>query len=154
MRSNSHKNYYMINMQKILFVARELHKRGYENLHVVPSVAPTGLAWRCSFAAIANGEKQSIIVSNWIYKFVGDENKEIKQSPQELAELLEKENIDFLLKCKGKNREYVEWYNEMLNKLQEGELPYAFDDYFSPTDFWRTSLDNEIKTLPNESQFY
>jgi hypothetical protein len=78
MRSNSQKKYYMINMQKILFVARELHKRGYENLHVVPSVAPTGLAWRCSFVTMSNGEKQSIIVSNWIYKFVENENKEIK----------------------------------------------------------------------------
>ena len=154
MQSNSQKNYYMINMQKILLVARELHKRGYENLHVVPSVAPTGLAWRCSFATISNGEKQSIIVSNWISQFFDDENKEIKQSPQELSELLEKENIDFLSKCKGENREYVEWYNEMLNKLQEGELPYAFAEYFSPTDFWRTSLGTEIKTLPNEKQFY
>jgi hypothetical protein len=29
-------------MQKILFVATELHKRGYENLHVIPSVSPNG----------------------------------------------------------------------------------------------------------------
>ena len=154
MQSDSSKNYYMINMQKILFVAGELHKRGYENLHVVPSIAPNGLAWRCNFVTISNGEKQSIIVSDWISQFIYDENKEIKQSPQELSELLEKENVVFLAKCKGENHEYVEWYNEMLNKLQEGELPYAFDDYFSPTDFWRTSLDNEIKTIPNECQYY
>jgi hypothetical protein len=154
MQSNSQKNYYMINMQKTLFVAGELHKRGYENLHVVPSVAPTGLAWRCNFVTITNGEKQSIIVSNWIYQLIEDENKEIKQSHQELAELFEKENVEFLAKCKSENREYVEWYNEMLNKLQKGELPYAFAEYFSPTDFWKTSLDNEIKILPNEKQFY
>ena len=154
MQSDSPKNYYMINMQKILFVAGELHKRGYENLHVVPSVAPTGLAWRCNFATISNGEKQSIIVSNWIYQLIEDENKEIKQSHQELAELFEKEKVDFLAKCKSENHEYVEWYNEMLNKLQEGELPYAFAEYFSPTNFWKTSLDNEIKILPNEKQFY
>jgi len=144
----------MINMQKILFVAGELHKRGYDNLHIVPSLSPTGLAWRCKFVVMSNGGKQSIIVSNWISQFINDENKEIKQSPQELAKLLEKENAEFFVKCKGENREYIEWYSEMLNKLQEGELPYAFADYFSPTDFWKTTLDNEIKTLPNECQYY
>jgi hypothetical protein len=90
MESNDGKNYYMINMQKILFVANELHKRGYENLHVVPSVSPNGLAWRCKFAVMANGEKQSIIVSNWMHNFVKDENKEIDISIQKLSDILKK----------------------------------------------------------------
>jgi hypothetical protein len=147
------KNYYMINMQKILFVARDLHKRGYEKLRVVPSVSPSGLSWRCQYI-VSNGEKKSIVVSNWISNFIINENEEIKQSPQELADLFEKENAKFLTKCKGKNNEYVKWYSDMLDTLQEGELPYAFDDYFSSTDFWKTSMENEIKILPGESCYY
>jgi len=154
MQSDSPKNYYMINRQKILFVARELHKRGYENLHVVPSIAPTGLAWRCRFDVISNGEKQSVPVSNWISQFVENENKEIEQSHQELADLFEKEEADFLEKCKGEDREYAEWYSEMLNKLEEEELPYAFGEYFGSAEFWETSLHKKIKTLPNEIQYY
>jgi len=149
----SKKDYYMINMQKLLFVASELHKRGYEELHVVPSLAPSGLAWRCKFVATLD-KNQSIIVSNWIGKFVNDENKEIELSLQKLTDLLEKENIDFLAKCRGKNREYVEWFDEMLNKLKEGELPYAFADYFPPNSFWKTTLDNKIKILPDEDKYY
>jgi hypothetical protein len=150
----SKKNYYMINMQKLLFVASELHKRGYEKLHVVPSVAPNGLAWRCNFVVNLGKKNQSIIVSNWIREFINDDDNEIKQSPQELSDLLEKENMDFLVKCRGENREYVEWFNEMLNKLKEGELPYAFDDQFWSTDFWKTTLDNKIEILPDENKYY
>lgn len=148
------KNYYMVNMQKILFVASELHRRGYENLRVVPSVAPTGLAWRCMFV-VPSGEKNiSIPISNWIWGFMHDKNDEITLSIQELADLLEKENMDFLAKCRGENREYVEWFGNMLSKLQEGELPYAFADYFSPGDFWKTTSGNEINILPGESEYY
>ena len=38
----------------------------------------------------------------------------------------------------------------MIGILQEGELPYAYDDYFSPTDYWKTTLGNEIKILSDE----
>ena len=42
-------NFYMLNFQKILYVAGNLHKKGYENLRIVPSLSPSGLSWRCSF---------------------------------------------------------------------------------------------------------
>jgi hypothetical protein len=154
MELNTEKNYYMINMQKILFVARELHKRGYENLHVVPSVSPTGLAWRCKFVTTTNGKNQSLIVSKWISKFIKDKNKEIEIPIKKLTDIFEKENMEFIFKCKNENHEYVDWFYEMLKKLHEGELPYAFSDYFYAKDYWKTSLDNKIEILSNESQYY
>ena len=84
---------YEINMQKILFIAKELHKRGYEKLRVEPSISPTGLSWRCSYFVILGTKKESIIVSNWI-------QIEEKYSIQELADLFEKEYIDFFSKCR------------------------------------------------------
>jgi hypothetical protein len=153
MQENNQKNYYMINMQKVLFVARELHKRGYEKLRVIPSLSPTGLAWRCKYV-VSNEEKQYIIVSNWIYNFFQNNEKEIIQSTKELTDLLENEDEIFFIKCKGKNQEYVTWYSKMLDRLEEGELPYAFSDYFSSNEFWETSLKNKIKILPDEYQYY
>jgi hypothetical protein len=144
------KNYYMVNEQKILYVASELFRRGYGLFQVVPSVSPNGMAWRCCFVSKANGERHSIIVSNWIDQFISNENMEINKSIQELSVILENENLEFFSKCKGYDQEYIEWYNEMLNKLEEGELPYAFADYFSSDDYWETSLKNKIKKLPKE----
>jgi hypothetical protein len=62
--------------------------------------------------------------------------------------------MEFVLKCKGENHEYVEWFNEKIKKLHESELPYAFSDYFCAKDYWKTSLDNKIETLSNENQYY
>ena len=153
--NNEKKNYYMINMQKLLFLAGELHKRGYENLRVVPCISPNGMAWRCRFD-ISGDKRQSykeadiryVKVSNWIRNF-DEEIEEIKLSIQEFTNIFEKEHINFLALCKGENREYVEWYKEMLNKLQEEELPYAFSDYFHATEFWETSSGNKISILPS-----
>lgn len=145
-------NYYMINMQKLLFMVRELHKLGFEKLRIVPSISPSGLYWRCEFVSGAD----RIAVSNWIDQLSGSDKQEIKFTPQELADLFSNKNFDFLEKCKGANKQYVEWYAEMLQTLNQGELPYALDgsDYFEATDFWNTSEGNKIQTLPNEKDYY
>ena len=101
------------------------------------------MAWRCSYFVIFGNKKESIIVSNWI-------KIEEMNSIEELSDLLEKENINFFSKCRGKSNDYVLWFSEMLSILKEDELPYAYTDYFLPTDYWETTLGNEIKILPNE----
>lgn len=80
--------------------------------------------------------------------------KEIQLTPEAMADLFLKENFEFADQCRGENRDYMLWYSGMLENLSEGELPYAFADYFSPTDFWRTSGGNEIQTLPDEKRYY
>ena len=43
------KNLYMLNMQKLLHLAGELHRKGYTGLQVIPSLSPSRLYWRCNF---------------------------------------------------------------------------------------------------------
>jgi hypothetical protein len=137
---------YNKNRQKLLFMVQELHKRGFERLRVVPSLSPSGMSWRCEFVS---NSRIPFTASNWITKFEEAEEK-IKYTPQKLADIFSEENFDFLKECEGDNKEYVEWYSAMIESLREGELPYAFADYFSPTDFWQTSNGNKIKILPGE----
>jgi hypothetical protein len=143
-------NFYYENMQKLLFMVKELHKRGYGNLRVIPSISPNGLAWRCKF--IDQKKQNNFIASRWIEsKVEGNYKVEIKLSPQELADLFIMENRNFLEQCNGKNDEYEKWYSQMVESLTEKELPYAFDDsdYFYPTDYWLTTENKKIVTLPN-----
>ena len=142
-----HSNFYYINMQKLLFMVKELHKRGYGNLRVIPFISPTGLTWRCEFI---DQKKQNIAIaaSNWIdSKGNWNLQVEIKLSPQELADLFIMENINFLKKCKGKNDEYEQWYSEMVESLTEKELPYEFDDsdHFYGADYWLTTKKKKIE---------
>lgn len=146
-------SYYMINMQKLLYIVKELHIRGYEKLRIIPSLSPTGLAWRCSFISGSNSKRRTIISSSWIQDILNVEEKN-EYSIEQLTDMFGKEHIEFLNTCKGKNKEYVDWYSEMLSKLKEGELPYAFSDYFGPTYYWETSEGQKIITLPNEKRYY
>jgi hypothetical protein len=146
-------NHYMINMQKLLYVVKELHIRGFERMRVIPHLSPTGLTWRCNFVSDTDLQRETIASSNWIQNYFSKE-KNIEFSIIELTDLFERENANFLNACKGKNKEYVDWYSDMLNKLKEGELPYAFAEYFSPVDYWKTSAGQEISTLPNEKRYY
>ena len=141
-------NCYKTNRQKLLFMVNELHKRGFGNLRIIPSLSPSGMYWRCSFVNQEND--RNFNATNWLGEYETENLQEIKQTPSELAELFVKENIDFIKYCKGENDEYVKWYEEMVNGLDEGELPYAYAEYFSPTDFWKTSSQKTIKTLSDE----
>lgn len=146
-------NFYRTNRQKLLFMVKVLHARGYEKLRVIPSLSPSGLGWRCKF--INETKDSELIASNWIYKHEDENSKEeIKRTPQELADLFIKENLEFIDHSKGENEQYTKWYSEMLESLKKDELPFAFSDYFGSTSFWKTSLGNEIKTLLNEQEYY
>ena len=147
-------NFYMLNFQKILYVAENLHKKGYQNLRIVPSLSPSGLSWRCSFATIKEGRIVNVYASTWLQEFYEINDKEIELTIEELTNLFIEKEIDFLQNCKGKNEEYVKWFESVIQNLKEDELPYAYADYFSPTSFWKTSLGNEITIIPGDEIYY
>jgi hypothetical protein len=137
------KDFYIINMQKTLYIARELHQRGFETLYIEPSMSPSGCHWRCSF--FNNYKKEyRIIISNWIQENRDISEKEISQDIIELTELFIQHHQDFLTLCKGKNSAYVEWYQNMLNCLTAEELPYAYADFFHEKGYWMTTKDQKI----------
>lgn len=143
------KNHYMINMQKVLHMAGILHTRGYENLHVIPSLSPSGLSWRCVYMTM---ESEPVIASNWIFQQL-DINEAFEIDTLELTNNFEREQYIFLRSCIGENKEYTEWYRRMLDSLEEEELPYAISDNFSPCKYWQTSNNRRIPTLPYEKRF-
>ena len=141
-------------MQKLLFIVAELHERGFEKLRIVPSLSPSGMSWRCQFFVVDKSNNLEVIASNWIYQLFDKDNSEIKLSIGELTNLFITQYSDFVERCRGENKIYVVWFSKMLQILIVEELPYAFGEYFSPTDFWKTSLGNEIKIIPGEEFFY
>ncbi len=146
-------NFYMSNRQKLLFAVRELHLRGFGKLRVIPSLSPSGLSWRCIFVAEASGRR--CIASTWLSRHEEQNSKaELERTIPELADLFAEENADFVEHCKGENEEYTEWYSKMLERLTDGELPYAFADWPIPKGIWKTSKDQEIPTLPDEEKYY
>ena len=146
-------NFYMKNRHKLLLMALELHKRGYGELRVVPYLSPSGVYWRCNF--VDKITRTEISTAQWIYDLEeGRKCKELNLTPGEMADIFIKENWEFVALCKGKDEQYTKWYSGMVSQLDEDELPYAFDDYFSPCGFWKTSKGKEIEVLPGEGKYY
>ena len=143
-------DFYMINRHKLLLMAEELHKRGYGNLRVVPSLSPSDTSWRCGF--VDKLTKKELTASTWIYGV--EKNGLISLTANEMADIFIKENWEFLELCKGEDETYTTWYSEMITQLEEDELPYAFADFFSPCEFWETSKGKEIETLAGEIKYY
>lgn len=138
-------NYYMLNLQKLLFIIEELHKRGYENLKAIPSLSPSGTGWRLEL--FSADWSQRIPANNWLYSNFRIEEQEIKLSIPELARLFEEEHFEFLQLCKGENKKYTAWFSSMLIQLDREELPYAFSDYYNDRNFWQTSQGKKIKSF-------
>ena len=146
-------NFYMKNRHKLLLMVGELHNRGYGLLRVVPYMSPSGVYWRCDF--VDKSTRTHLATAQWIFDLEeGRKCKELKLTPMEMAETFIKEHWEFLELCKGNDETYIKWYSQMLTKLDDDELPYAFADYFSPCGFWRTSKGKEIEILPGDDKYY
>ncbi len=137
------KNLYMLNMQKLLHLAGELHRKGYRELQVIPSISPSGVYWRCDF--IDAHTQNRLSVSNWLQEHFDIEEMEV--SAAEIVHRFEADHRDFLLNIQGKDDTYSQWFSEMLQQLEEGELPYAFTDYYYDPDYWQTNTGKKIKTF-------
>lgn len=134
-------------------MVKELHRRGFGRLRVIPSLDPAGPNWYCSF--VDEEKRSNHHASGWlVYHEHGDSKKEVLVTVNELADLFEKENKEFLNHCKGSNEAYIKWYGEMLEQLSEDELPYAMADFPIPEGVWITSKGREIETLPDEREYY
>jgi hypothetical protein len=143
------RDYYSLNMQKLLYVVKDLHNIGYESLRIIPGISPSGLYWRCHFITNSETSYKKVVASNWFQDIV-DVNGRIDISIETLTIMFMRDHSDFLKECATRNNEYIIWYNNMLNELAADELPYAYNDYFQATTFWKTTKDNKIITLPSE----
>ena len=141
-------------MQKILFIAEALHTKGYQNLKVIPSLAPSGVYWRCSFVISELDENYEIIASSWLQKYFDVSIEKIKLNVKELTDKFIEDHKDFLEKCVGRNEEYAFWFQNVLELLDKEELPYAFADYFGPTTYWKTSLGKKLYLNSDEALKY
>jgi hypothetical protein len=78
-------NYHMLNLQKLLFMIEELHKRGYESLKAIPSLSPSGASWRLELFNADWSQRES--ASKWLECNFKIEKEEITESNVELADL-------------------------------------------------------------------
>jgi ADP-ribosyl-[dinitrogen reductase] hydrolase len=147
--------------RRLLYMVRELHAMGYEQLRIAPNVAPSGLFWRLSICAASNtlpehGAAMRDFHEGAHYSSGGmdryfDWDDAADDSPSELA-LKFVERFPELAKAgKGDDPAYVRWYEDMLRVTEPDGLPYPLSDVPSPDDrlgIFYGSMDIEIPLPP------
>jgi hypothetical protein len=149
---------------RVLAMVGELHKRGYQNLRVMPFLSPSGGYWRCyigpvilfyrnhgailfetKMAAQCDGDAQATaMVARYS---TGDGNRYFgwSDAEQTTARLLADkflERFRTLAVCgQGEDFAYAGWHQRMLGLAEGGWLPVVFSDY-NPVSFDHLPLDD------------
>ena len=148
-----------------MYMIRELHDMGYEQLRIAPGVAPSGLFWRLSVSAASNTLPENGAIMRDFQKganyssgggdsFFGWEDA-AADSPRQLAEKFVARFPDLAKEGRKEDPDYVRWYQEMLELTEPDGLPYAYADWPSSGDSLRMfhgSMDIEIRLPPAYTQ--
>lgn len=142
--------------RRLLLAVQELHKMGFEQLRIFPSLAPSGMYWRCSLVpkscisdrhgAIADMERlhkllqlagsncQELRHSSGSQQFIFDWKDSGFDSPKELAHKCLKRSREVVFAGWGEDHQYVRWYEDMLRMTSPGGVVFAIADWDLPAD--------------------
>ena len=125
--------------RRLLHMVTELHRMGYEQARIAPGVAPSGLFWRLSVTAASNTEPDNGALmrdfsrganysSGAGAEYFGWTDASA-DSPVELAKKFVERFPDIAAEARGRDPEYVRWYQEMVAATEPDGLVYAYADW-------------------------
>ncbi|MDE6549036.1 MAG: endonuclease/exonuclease/phosphatase family protein [Muribaculaceae bacterium] len=123
-----------LGVYELMQILHELHKLGYQKLRWMSYMAPTGLNLRCHITT------QDHICADREIVFGGDPNEiwctsiGVMTTGDDIKPLVKTfmyENPRLLEIGKGKDPEYVDWFNKLLYFAAEGQMPVFYGEYWS-----------------------
>lgn len=122
----------------VIMMLHELHQRGYEQLRLHCGF---GLSWRwriypkCLMGNNAYWEKHSDCPPFECPCGTADSPRGSRDYKEAADELLRKES-ELLALGKLPDKEYIQWYAQLVEHAQKDQFPFAFSDYFPSEDSW------------------
>ena len=142
--------------RNLLLMVAELHTRGYESLHVMPCMSPSGAYWRCDIGPADRdsvepyGGVQSPLAryssSNKAAYYDWDDCAGL--SVEALADRFEESFADVVAASDGADPEYVQWFADMLTQTEPWGIIYAFADWDHDETVMHVMGLCERRTLP------
>jgi hypothetical protein len=144
---------------RVLAMVNELHKRGYQQLRIVPGMNSSGTAWRVLITPASNilrshgampsdyeiGAIYSSAMSNEYFGWKDASS----DTARTLADKFVQRNSDLLKESVGADWSYVGWYVEMLGHAERGYLPVAYADWYEqPRLGYLPTLGDDQRLLP------
>jgi len=155
-----HPNSTIRRAQRLLMMVHELHKVGYQRLRIAPSMAPSGMFWRCSITHIGNISATNGALLHYCdcdsadyssgqgNTYFGWKDARRDTARQLAAKFLER-FPEISEKGKGEDWTYAGWYVQMLGIAERGALPVAIADWYSePDPRWLPTTEGFESGLP------
>ena len=131
----------------VLRMVHELHKTGYQRMHIIPGMSPSGMHWRCTVTHAGNILKSHGAESRDFHResahyssaddneYFGWEDAAQDTVQQLTAKFLER-FPEIARLGQGMPWAYAGWYVQMLGFAERGAFPIAFADYMEPDPRW------------------
>lgn len=124
---------------RVLSMVHELHKLGFQRLRIVPGMAPSGAAWRCTITHRGNIlRSHGALAGVWQHdaptysSAMGNEYFGWSDAHRDTARVLAHKFLgrfpDHASPGRGEDFEYAGWFCTVLAAAERGVLPVAYDD--------------------------
>lgn len=144
--------------RKIMLMLRELHMMGYEKLRLISSVSPSGACWRFAILPVTKVSRlNGAMASSFDFRadasgsFDGSERctgagDSENDSPRKIAELFLSRFPEIAAEGLGQDKDYVDWYKNVIRETEPQDLIYAHDDYYdSDCDGYLRTVIRQLK---------
>ena len=136
------------NCRRLLLMVKELHAMGYEQLRIVPGVAPSGMYWRLAICPASDtlpehGARMRVQMHDTAARYSTGSGSEYygwtdaaDDTPRQLAEKFVARFPILAKQGKRDDPAYVQWFEEMLQSTEPDGLVYAYAawDWDCPDD--------------------
>lgn len=142
---------------EIVMMVHELHLRGYEQLRLFPGMSPNGCSWRWMIypkVLIKDNEFEKhgdCTPFECLRGSTGQAVPENKQNPILVEEFI-KGFEGYIELAKGEDKEYVKWYQTIVEHAQNNDFPIAFADFYRSNSWKFLRSDEQLLYPPFSSR--
>ena len=128
---------------EIIMIVHELHQRGHEQLRLFAGMSPSGCSWRWYiYPKVLMKDNLFERQVDWI-PFDSPSGSTGDAFPEEerkriTADDFVKEYDSYVSLAKGEDKEYVKWFETIVEHAKNKDFPIAFSEYFN-AEQWKFS---------------
>lgn len=140
---------------EIVMYVHELHIRGYEQLRLMAGTSPSGLYWRWFIypkVFMIHGNHFEHNCEGVPFRCLRSSTSKDYPKDRELIPVDDfvkgyENYFDF---AKGKDTEYIKWFETIVSHAQDHDFPIAYEEYFS-AEQWKFMSGEDLSYPPFES---
>ena len=137
---------------EIIMIVHELHQLGYEQLRLQAGMSPSGVYWRWRiYPKVLMGNNNDFERRGGYVPFkglIGSTARDVPKSGNVVkADYVLSRYPDLMRMAKGEDKEYVKWFQTIVDHAHNHDFPISYADYYSAEE-WEFLKSGEPLSFP------